>query len=70
MRTAAGRQGRRAYGLTNWPDAVTRLFAPLVSLLAVVACLAAVAPAGAWACEKHLEGHYTGNDTGAEASGR
>lgn len=54
----------------TWPPAVTRLVAPAMSLLAVIAALAAVAPSGALACEKHLQGHHTGSDTGAEASGR
>lgn len=75
MRTGAGRRWHPAYGRWNWPpavtrSAVTRFFAPAMSLLAVIAALAAVAPSGALACEKHLQGHHTGSDTGAEASGR
>ncbi len=70
MPTGAGRRWHPAYGRMTRTPAVTRLLAPAMSLLAVIAALAAVAPSGALACEKHLQGHHTGSDTGAEASGR
>jgi hypothetical protein len=46
---------------------VARLFAALVGCLGAVIALM---PSQGFACEKHLEGHHTGSDTGAEASGR
>ncbi len=70
MPTGAGGRWHPAYGQMTRTPAVTRLLAPAMSLLAVIAALAAVAPSGALACEKHLQGHHTGSDTGAEASGR